>query len=248
MAELSTLAVNGKAAVLTLNRPDARNALSLELLESLLRNCESLSYLQDVNVVTLRGEGKAFCAGMDLKAVMDSPADSSRLLFLLAELTIRLRKLPMISVASVHGAAIGGGCGLACVADICLSHADAKLGYPEVDLGVCPAVVAPWLAKKIGPGRARRVLLSGGVMSGAHAHAIGMVDQLAPDQSTLAALTDETIARLVSGGTLALRQTKDLLNRIDGSLNDDLVREGAKLSALVVQSAETQAMLRAKFA
>jgi enoyl-CoA hydratase/carnithine racemase len=183
---------------------------------------------------------------MDLKAVLDDPAAPGKLLHSLADLTLKLRALPCITVAKVNGAAIGGGCGLTCVCDMAITHADAKLGYPEVDLGVCPAVVAPWLVRKIGAGKARRVLLSGGIMSGAKAYELGMVDHLVESVDMLDAACSELTTRLASGGPHALRATKSLLNQLDGSLDADVVKRGADLSAKVVAMEETRAMLRAK--
>jgi enoyl-CoA hydratase/carnithine racemase len=151
-------------------------------------------------------------------------------------LTLKIRTLPQVTLAKVHGAAIGGGCGLSCVCDLAATHADSKMGYPEVDLGVCPAVVAPWLVRKIGAGAARRVLLSGGLMSGREAFDLGMVDHLVAALAT----------RLAAGGPHALRATKDLLNRLDGSLDAALLHAAADLSAKVVATEETRAALRAR--
>jgi enoyl-CoA hydratase/carnithine racemase len=120
------------------------------------------------------------------------------------------------------------------------------MGYPEVDLGVCPAVVAPWLVRKIGAGAARRVLLSGGLMSGRQAFELGMVDHLTESVEALDAATETLATRLATGGPHALRATKDLLNRLDGSLDASTVKQGADLSAKVVVMEETRAMLRAK--
>ncbi|MGD9791284.1 MAG: enoyl-CoA hydratase/isomerase family protein [Phycisphaerales bacterium] len=232
-------------STLTLNREAARNALSIDLLESLHARVDSLERSKD-KVVVITGAGKAFCAGMDLKAVLSDTAAAHRLLSLLGELCIKIRALPQVTLACVNGAAIGGGCGLACVCDLAITHADSKLGFPEVDLGVCPAVVAPWLVRKIGPGRARKVLLSGGLMSGAEAHAIGMVDAVAASREALAGEASRMAERIATGGAMALQATKSLLNTLDDSLDHDLAREGAALSARVLATPEAQAMLRAK--
>lgn len=248
MPNLTKLTFDGPFASLRLNRPEARNALSLDLLASLHNSIDEVLTHPEIRVLTITGEGRAFCAGMDLKAVLDDNELAKSLLRSLAELTLKIRALPMVTVAKVNGAAIGGGCGLACVCDLTISHADAKIGYPEVDLGVCPAVVAPWLVKKIGPGRARRVLLQGGVHSGEVAHQIGMVDILVPAATDLDAATDSVTSRLAAGGPNALRATKALLNKIDGSDDPTLVLEGAALSASVLASPEAQSMLRAKLA
>ena len=243
---LATLTLTDRIATLTLQREDARNALSLDLLRDLHARVDELAKRTDATVCVLTGAGRAFCAGMDLKAVLDDERAASTLLHTLADLCLKIRALPMVTVASVNGAAIGGGCGLACVADIALTHADSKMGFPEVDLGVCPAVVAPALVRKIGAGRARRVLLMGGLMSGQQALECGIVDQVVPTLADLAPATDTLSKRLAQGGPNALRATKDLLNQLDGSLDADVLRRGAELSASIVASPETRQMLRSK--
>lgn len=247
MTDLAILSFDGRIATLSLNRPDARNALSIDLLAALHQRLDELAGRGDVTVLVVTGEGKSFCAGMDLKAVLSSPGLPLKLLSSLAEFTIRLRSLPVVTLAKVNGAAIGGGCGLACVCDLAITHADSKMGFPEVDLGVCPAVVAPWLVKRIGAGPARRVLLSGGLMSGQGAHGCGIVDHVVATRAELDAAAGAMAARLASGGPNALRATKQLLNELDGSLDAALVRRGADLSAQVVADPATQAILRAKF-
>lgn len=247
MSELAQLDIAGPVATLTLNRPDKRNALSIDLIAALDARVAELESAGAVKVVVLTGAGKVFCAGMDLKAVLGNPEASPELLGTLGELTLRLRALPAVLVGKVNGAAIGGGCGLTCVCDISITHADAKLGFPEVDLGVCPAVVAPWVVRKIGAGPARRVLLSGGTMDGARAHQIGLVDQLVDTRTQLDAATDDLVQRLSAGGARALAATKSLLNELDGSVDAEVIRRGAKLSAQVLATDEAQAMLRARF-
>ncbi|MGH7241943.1 MAG: enoyl-CoA hydratase/isomerase family protein [Phycisphaerales bacterium] len=246
----ATLTTSGPIATLTLNRPEARNALSVESLRDVTAAVEQLAASATKpdapHVLVVTGAGKAFCAGMDLKAVLGNNALALDLLTSLARFTIKLRALPMVVVAKVNGAAIGGGCGLACVCDLAISHADAKLGYPEVDLGVCPAVVASWLVRKVGAGRARKILLTGGLMSGREAHACGMVDVLCESPSELDAKTDEVVKRLAAGGPLALAATKKLLNELDSSLDESIVLKGAQLSASVLATPDAQARLRAK--
>lgn len=250
MSDLALLEVSGRIARLTLNRPEQRNALSVDLLAALHTRADELARMASGDagptVLVVTGAGKAFCAGMDLKAVLGDEKTAVELLRSLAELTIKLRALPMVTLARVNGAAIGGGCGLACVCDVGITHAAAKLGYPEVSLGVCPAVVAPWVVRKIGAGRARRVLLTGGMYSGEEAFAMGMVDQVVPSLDGLDAAAGALADRLAAGGPLALRATKALLNELDGSGDAELVRRGAALSAQVLNRPETQAALKAK--
>lgn len=242
---LSTISCDGRVATLALNRPDARNALSLDLLDSLdqsLAEIENRSH--DLSVLVLTGAGKSFCAGMDLKAVLGHNELALELLTRLGLLTLRLRALPIVSIARVNGAAIGGGCGLACVCDIALTHADSKMGFPEVDLGVCPAVVAPWLVRKIGPGPARRVLLLGGLLSGAEAAELGIANHALPSIADLDTAVSEVASRIASGGPRAIAATKSLLNELDGSLDEALIRRAAALSASVLATDDAQRRLR----
>jgi methylglutaconyl-CoA hydratase len=243
------LHTDGLVSTLTINRPEARNAMSLEILEGMHSAVDSLANT-DSSVLVITGSGKAFCAGMDLKAVLiELSGDESvgeSLLTSLAHLTLKIRQLKQVTVASVNGAAIGGGCGLTCVCDVTVTHADAKLGFPEVDLGICPAVIAPWVVKKLGAGVARKAMLMGGVMSGQEAHEIGLVDQLCTDASQLSELTDQVASRLATGGPKALSATKGLLNEIDGSIDEALLLKGAKLSASVLATPEAQASLAAR--
>lgn len=248
---LATLEVQDAVARLTLRRPDQRNALSLDLIAALRDRAAELAAMgtsaEPPRVVVVAGEGRAFCAGMDLKAVLGDPAMPAKLLGTLAELTLELRALPMVLIAKVAGAAIGGGCGLTCVCDMSLTHHDAKVGFPEVDLSVCPAVVAPWVVRKVGAGRARQILLRGGLLSGVEGAALGLMDRSLPTREELDQAVEELAARIAGGGRMALAATKRLLNRLDGSDDAGVVREGAELSAQVVASEEAQAALRSRF-
>lgn len=245
--ELALLSIEGRVATLTLNRPEQRNALSQDLLTALSERVRELSSRAEVSVCVITGAGKSFCAGMDLKAVLDIPGAPGEMLRLIAELTHAVRNLPMVTVARINGAAIGGGCGLACVCDLGVAPPDAKLGYPEVDLGVCPAVVAPWLVKKIGAGQARRVLLEGGLMDGRRAYELGLVTHLAPSGDALDATVDELVGRLSKAGPMAIQTTKRWMNTLDGSHDLEVLIKGAELSARVIESEEAKRALRAMF-
>lgn len=248
---LATFSSDGLVATLTLNRPESRNALSIDMLRDMHGALEqaqaAASRAGGPTVMVMTGAGRSFCAGMDLKQVLGDPSKPRELLMSLGDFALKLRGLPLVTIASINGAAIGGGCGLACVCDFAITHADAKLGFPEVDMGVCPAVVAPWLVKKIGAGRARAILLRGGLMSGRDALTWGIVSECVDSIEGLEIATRGLAERLSTGGPSALRATKALLNELDGSSDAaDISRKGAELSASVLASPEAQAMLRAK--
>lgn len=238
-------AVDGVHTI-TLNRPEARNALSNDLIAALHASILRVESDSNARVMVLAGSGKSFCAGMDLKAVQDDPVAMGDMLRTLSRASRRIRRLAVPTIARVQGAAVGGGCGLMVICDFAVTHPEAKVGYPEVDLGVCPAVVAPWLIRRIGAGRARAMLLSGGTLTGAEGHAVGLsthlcgVDEL---DATVASL----VKRLVSGGPKALAATKRWMNELDGSDDDAVLDRAAEISAAIIAGDEAQERLRRLF-
>jgi len=107
MTELATLSIDGRVARITLQREDKRNALSLDLLDALREKVSRVAHSEGISVCVFTGAGKSFCAGMDLKAVLDDPGAPAELLSRIAELTIEIRSLGAVTVARVNGAAIG---------------------------------------------------------------------------------------------------------------------------------------------
>jgi len=241
-SNLVTLSIDDGIALLDLNRPDKRNALSVDLIDALHHTLDGVER-EDPRVVIVGGTGKSFCAGMDLHGVLDDPTAMGGMLHALARAMQRLRLLSMPTIARVQGAAVGGGCGLAVVCDLALSHAEARLGYPEVSLGVCPAVVAPWLMRKVGAGPARAMLLQGGTMTGEEALHRGMIDRIVP-RDTLEATALDMARELAKGGQHAMAVTKHWLNELDGSLDDAPLCRAADVSAEVIGSIEAQTRLR----
>jgi len=244
-----TSVVDGIATV-TLNRGDKANALNRELIAAFGASIEAIAArcapAGDVRVLVIAGAGKAFCAGMDLRGVMDDPVAMGDMLRDLSRASRALRRLPVPTIARVQGAAVGGGCGLMVVTDFAVTHPEAKVGYPEVDLGICPAVVAPWLVRKIGAGRARAMLLAGGTLSGQQGHEAGLATHLcAADQ--LDATVADLARRLAGGGPNALAITKRWLNELDGSMDDAVLDRAAELSAQIIAGAEAQERLRKAF-
>ena len=244
---LARLDIDSGLATLTLDRPDKRNALSAELIADLEGLLETISGDDSVRVMILRGEGKSFCAGMDLQGVLDDPAKMAGMLHGLSRAMRAIRRLPVPTIASVQGAAVGGGCGLAVVCDYAFSHPGAKLGYPEVELGVCPAVVAPWLIRRLGSGRARSLLLAGGTMAAEEALEIGLIDQILPAEELSEAI-QAFASKLAKGGQHAMAITKHWLNELEGSLEDEIFERAAQISADVIAGEEAQERLSRIFA
>ena len=248
MTDLVQTDITDGCATVVLNRPAARNALSLELIEALAeaigsvqRACEAGT----VRVMVLGGAGRAFCAGMDLKAVMSDPAGMKHMLRGFAGVLRRIHELPVPTISRVQRAAIGGGCGLMVVTDFAVTHADARIGYPEVSLGLSPAVVAPWLIRRIGAGRARAMLLQGQTVTGQVALDLGLATHLA-EPDAVDAETQRLARTFADGSPIALATTKGWLNDLQGLPDDSTLTRGADLSAEVLAGPEAQARLKAR--
>ena len=246
MSDLVSLTRDDDIVCMTMHRPQAHNAISRELIDALNEAVGGLERDDQVRVVIFAGEGKSFCAGMDLKGVMSDPVGMADMLRGLSLFTRRLRRLPVPVIARVQGAALGGGCGLMMTADFAFTHPEAKIGFPEVDLGLCPAVVAPWLVRKLGAGRARAMLLAGGHVSGKVGHELGLATHLV-SREKLEASALELARDLSAGGREALAVTKHWLNELDGSMEDAVLDKAAELSARVIASDDAQKRLRQLF-
>ena len=171
---------------LTLRRPEARNALTPEMVAGIPARLAELSALpaEECRVVVLQGEGRVFCAGADLKAMRASgrasEEENRRDARRFATLFRSVAAFPAPVIAAVQGAALGGGFGLAVCADHVVAEEAARFGTPEARLGLVPAVISPYVVRRLGPGRAGPFLLGGAVAKGQAALAAGIVHELTP--------------------------------------------------------------------
>ncbi len=236
----------GEVAIVTLNRPEARNPVSIAMLEALDKTIEALGNDETVRVVILTGAGPVFCAGLDLAEVKSETTTIQRLILRLSQVMRRIRRMPVATIAQVQGAAIGAGFGLMASADFAITHADAKIGYPSPETGFSPAALAPWLISKIGPARARTMLLKGGCVDGRTACDTGIVSQIAPKEA-VAATAKELARKLAVTDRNAMGALKSLINDMDISMDDGLLDRAANISADVISGDETQRRLRKLF-
>jgi 2-(1,2-epoxy-1,2-dihydrophenyl)acetyl-CoA isomerase len=172
-------------AELVLDRPDARNALTTELLIELRDHLQQITDTPSVRAVVLAGAGKAFCAGADVREFApDAPPNASlRRLRLVAEVLTRLENLEQPTFSAVHGAVVGAGWGLALACDVCVAAEDAQFSLPELAKGYrLPPAIPRRLARAVGPGRAAEIVLTGLPQSAEVGHAQGWVTTTASDR------------------------------------------------------------------
>lgn len=211
-------------AIITLDDPDHRNALSIEMLGDLLEALRGIGQRDDVNAVLLRGEGPCFCAGFDLAAVVEDPMALNQLVELLGEATRLLRRLPQVVVIAAHGVAIAGGCALLSAADVVFVGEKTRVGYPVHRIGISPAVTTPTLRQAAGDGRTREILLGGDLFMGTEARRQGIASHVVSEDDVLTAAT--AWARDAAGRPAgAMRTTKQWLSELDGS-SDDAIFDG----------------------
>jgi methylglutaconyl-CoA hydratase len=220
---------------LTLNRPEKRNALNAELIESLHQALERADLDSAVRVVLLRGAGKDFCAGADLDELLasanQSVDDNQRAALQLGSLFERMRTLPKPVLAMVHGRALAGGAGLATASDLLLAGAGAQLGYPEIQRGFVPAMVMALLRHAAGEKVALDLLLTGRLLSADEAGRAGLVSRVFPDEE-LETSTLQLARQLAGSSGTAIALTKQLFYQIDGTTLSEGIARGAQVNAI----------------
>ncbi len=249
--EVVTYERRGVTALLTLNRPDRRNALSRALIVALGEAIARAGADSAVRAVVLTGAGASFCAGMDLAELQQSlgaRAEESPVwddALRLAAVYESLYALPKPTVAAVNGAAVAGGAGLVSVCDLALAAPGAKFGYPEARRGLVAAMVMPHLMRHVGERMARYLLLTGELIDATEAQQSGLVNAVVP--------AEELVARALGwcrscaeGGPAALARTKELLKSFSHQALS--VEEAARASAAPRLTDECRQGLEAFFA
>ena len=230
-----TLSYEGPIALITLNRPDKRNAISYELIDELLRALGGVE-LSAAQIVILTGAGKAYCSGMDLENLRaitgrtqeQNLADSQTM----ARLFRTLYEFPKVTIAAVNGPAIAGGCGLATLCDFTLASSEATFGYTEVCIGFIPAIVSTFLLRQVGEKQARDLLLTGRIIGSDEAYRIGLVSEIVAPEKLLWRAR-ELAGELLQNSPASLLATKRLLKSFSTSqLERDIsqaVEENARI-------------------
>lgn len=212
--------LDNRVGYITLNRPEKRNALNLEMVDGLKSAFDQAAADPQAKVIVLRARGEAFCAGADLAYLQElqqftfdqNLADSRNLM----SLYLKMYTLPKVIIAQVEGHALAGGSGLVTVCDFAYAVPEAKFGYTEVRIGFIPAIVSAFLIRKIGEGRAKDLLLSGRLIEAREAAGLGMITRVA-DKSTIVSEVTNLAQQLVhtaSGQSLAA--TKSLIDQVQG--------------------------------
>jgi isohexenylglutaconyl-CoA hydratase len=248
MRSLMTLTLASERGVLhvTLNRPTVRNAMSLQMVDELRAVLTEAEGAGDARVVVLRGAGGHFCAGADLQDMASArQRELAGDVHAIAAVNARFGALcgafartGLATIAVLEGTVMGGGLGLACVADVALAGQGAQLRLPETSLGVVPAQIAAFLVERVGASQARRLAVTGGKLSAAQALAIGLVHEVHEEGAALEVALAATLAQVLRCAPGAIAATKALMARALHTPAADLVDDAARVFAQAARGPE----------
>ena len=242
----------GPALELTLNRPESRNAMSLamvaELQQALAHAEQTVGSDDAVRVIVLRGAAGHFCSGGDLKdmaaarmramqATAGAPDPIAEVNASFGQLCVAYARTPLAVVAVLEGTVMGGGFGLACVADVAIASETASFRLPETSLGVVPAQIAPFLVGRLGYSQAKRLAVTGGRLDAAAALRLGLVHAVV-DTAELQAALDTVLADILACAPGALAATKALMAQARLRAPQDLVQSAAAIFSQAAQGPE----------
>jgi isohexenylglutaconyl-CoA hydratase len=247
MSAFETLLVQLDSGVLhvTLNRPQARNAMSLAMVRELRQVLAEAASSQGTRALVLRGAGGHFCAGADLKDMAiarmgDANQLESALVALNAafgELCVAYAAAPMAVVVVAEGTVMGGGFGLACVADVVIATDTAQFRLPETSLGVVPAQIAPFLVERLGYSEAKRLAVTGGRLTAQEALELRLVHSVCTTEEVTSTLAT-ALHGILQCAPQAIAATKALLSKARYAPASSLVQEAAAVFAHAVLGAE----------
>jgi methylglutaconyl-CoA hydratase len=248
MAEPVLTTQEGPVVRVRLNRPDVRNALDPTTIGKLTEVFFSLARDESLRAVVLEGEGAIFCGGADIKYMRAALALTEEQNFedalRLSDLFAAIDNCPCPTIAQVQGAALGGGVGLIAVCDIVVAEEDALFGFTEAKLGIVPAVISPFVLRKIGQSHARALFTTAERFGADRAQRIGLVHEIVPP-GQLDALTKGKLGELLTSGPNAARLAKHIARTVGAKNADDVRHWTAERIATQRVSAEGQEGLRA---
>jgi methylglutaconyl-CoA hydratase len=204
--------------IVTLNRPERRNALTIQLLMELTAAIEAAAADVNQRVLILRGAGLAFCTGLDLKTTSSVHATAE----MVAKTLVTLSQTRLITIAAVHGAAVAGGAGLMSACDFVVAAEGTKIGYPEVRRGLVAGLVMTFLRRQVGERNMRELLFGSELIDAARAREIGLVNRVVAE-GDLMTKAQKFADSVLQGAPNAIARTKKLIEELwSSSVKEDV--------------------------
>ncbi len=224
-----------KITHITIDRPEKRNALNSHVIKELKEAFTHAEQNPETKVITLKAKGDVFCAGADLEYLKqlqnnnyeENLKDSTELM----ELFKQIYLCPKPTIAQVQGHAIAGGCGLVSVCDFVFAVPDALFGYTEVRIGFVPAIVMPFLIRKIGTAAAKELMLSGNLIGAEEAMFFKLISHIADEEVLQAEVKEFAITLVNKNSKQSMETTKRLFNELEGKSLDESLKLAAETNA-----------------
>ena len=248
MTDSVLLSFDNQIASLTLNRPDVHNAFNAEMIAALSDAFDGIAARDDIRTVVIRGEGKSFSAGADLNWMKDSinftKEQNKDDAVKLAQMLNKLNTLPQLTIALVHGAAMGGGFGLVSCCDLVIAGPKALFSLSEVKLGLIPATIGPYVVQAIGPRHARRFFQTAERLDARKAYDIGLAHETAQSDDQMNEILASILDIVGKNGPNAMRASKKLaLDLSDGDVSPETMNDTAQRIADIRTTIEAQERL-----
>ncbi|RBW48396.1 enoyl-CoA hydratase/isomerase family protein [Marinobacter sp. F3R11] len=237
----------GPALHITINRPDTRNAMSLQMVAELSRIFTEVESDASIRAVVIRGSGGHFCAGGDIKDIVGAHNQKTgegetdpfyRLNRAFGQMILQVNESSKVVIAITEGAVMGGGFGLACVSDVAIAGPTARFAMPETSLGIIPAQIAPFVVERIGLTQARRLALLGLRIGAEEACALGIVHQVASSDAELDGMLAQALECIRHCAPGATAKTKALLHSVGREPMSGLLDSAAEMFTAAVRGSE----------
>jgi isohexenylglutaconyl-CoA hydratase len=231
-------------AHITLNRPEARNAMNFKMVEEIVETFDSLRNNREVRCIVLSGADGTFCAGGDIKEMRENTVPDSNHQTNLDTMLRTVNQSSQVVIAKVDGAALGGGLGLVCVSDIAIANDNAQFGLPEVRLGISPAFISPYVLQRIGLTRTRELMLTGRRFGSVEAMDYGLV-HITCTAEDMNACVNSKLNEIRQCAPGAIAATKDLIFTVMENPPDETVEYRANLLNTLRSGEEAQEGMKA---
>lgn len=228
--------LHDKAGILRLNRPEVNNALNREMIIEIIDAMDFFNNKPEIRFVIIEGNGKMFCSGADLNWMKNASELTDEENFndslLLAQCIYKIYSTQSITIAKIHGGAYGGGIGLAAACDFAFTGSDAVFSFSEAKLGLLPAVILPYIIKRIGVLVSKQLMLTGKKFNGKQAKELGLTDEYFNTEKELAVAIDTLISELNHAAPLVQKQIKSLINSNSVmEINENLLKTTSEILA-----------------
>lgn len=229
--------------ILTLNRPEKRNALTIDLMESLCSAILETQNLTEQRAIIFKGAGSVFCAGLDLEEAQDLTKEEQSAKSI-GRLLKTIYECPLVTIAAIHGAALAGGAGIICACDLAIAESASIFGFPEVRRGLVAAQIMPYLFRLLPKRLLQELVFLGESIDAQKAHEIHLINKISKTYSSLADAL-KYVEAIVKGAPKAMRRAKKFMHDLESVDFEKSLKLGFELHREIRQHEESKEGMKA---